>query len=252
MVSLRSAGVGQLSWYSPSDEMEAPESLKSSEPIWMGNTFPEGKTSGPPRDSAMRLGADTSMTRPCGPVPLLGSFRLCVSLFDWDVFSRVAGAVMDEVRGAGGRASEAVAVAVEVAITGEVAEVIDEARDLDCRFEGCSPGCQFGPWAMPELGSESAFLFMPVCTERRWEGRGGGDSGFCTTAGAGSALVTGSGMLKSVAGACWAWSSCTSSPWGSYWGVKLVKSIAFPQSHAIGAPGSKPSPPGNCGAVTSG
>ena len=203
MVSLRLGTVRQLVWYSPSDEIEAPESLKSSEPIWIGKTLPEGKTSAPARVSAMRLGADTSITRPCGPVPLLGSLRLWVSLFGWEAFSGAVGAVMDEIRGAGCRGSDAVAVAVVVATTGEVAEVMDDARDLDCRLEGCSTDCQFGPWALPEFGSESAFLFMLVCTERRWEGRGGGDSGFCTTMGTGSVLVTGRGMLKSVVGACW-------------------------------------------------
>lgn len=209
---------------SPSDDIEAPESLKSSDPIWMGKTLPDGRMSGLPRGSTTRLGVETSMTRPCGPVPLLGSLRLCVSLVDGAVFSGATGPVMDAGREAAGAG----------VADGEAAEVTDDARDVACRLDDFSSNEPFGPWETPESGSESAFLFIPVWTERRFVGFGGGDSGFCATAdcadstGRGEgwsaptsafarAPVSGSGMLKSVAaGACRVWSSCTSSPCGSY------------------------------------
>jgi hypothetical protein len=79
---------------------------------------------------------------------------------------------------------------------------------------------------MAELGSEPAFLFMPVWIEGFCGGFGGGERGFCegarATAGLGNGdryalswVGTGSGMLKSFA-TPWFWTSCTSSPCGSY------------------------------------
>lgn len=89
--------------------------------------------SDPARDSTILLGLETSITRPCGPVPLLGSLRFCVSLscFVDVAVSEPAGADEDAAIG-GGRAS----AAVEVATTGEDAEALEEVRDLFGRFAG--------------------------------------------------------------------------------------------------------------------
>lgn len=171
-------GVGSIH-YSPSDDMDAPDSLKSSEPIWIGKTLPEGSISVELWDSTTRLGVETSTTRPCGPVPLLSSLRLGGgSNPDWDVLSRVAGAVIDAVKDAGGRRSGV----TEVVATGEMGDAMDEVREVWGRFVDLSSADAL-TWEMPELGSESAFLFMLVDTDNRRDGLGGGDKGFCTTAG---------------------------------------------------------------------
>lgn len=93
--------------------------------------------SGPPGDSTTFLGFDTSITRPCGPVPLLASLRFCASLsvFAAGAVSVSAGAEEGAVIG-GGRASGV----IETATVGEVAEASEEVRDLFGRFAGFCEG----------------------------------------------------------------------------------------------------------------
>ena len=87
----------------------------------------------PAGDSTVLRGFDTSITLPCGPVPLLGSFLRDPSLFalepaggaDSLPASGIVICVMDNRRGS--------AVAVTA---GEVMEAEDEDRDLFTRFAG--------------------------------------------------------------------------------------------------------------------
>jgi hypothetical protein len=65
-----------------------------------------------------------------------------------------------------------------VATAGEVMEADDEDRDLFARFGGCS-AVKLVAWDTAEFGSDSAFLFIPVCSAGRDGGLGGGDRGFC-------------------------------------------------------------------------
>lgn len=150
----------------PSDDSEAPDSLNSSEPICIGKTLPAGNVSSSLGDPGTLRGVETSMTLPCGPVPLLCSFRRPFWVPSCAV-GRDAASL-----GAGRAAARAVG--------GELADASDDCRDLCWRFEGFSaaalPACDTA-----EPGSESTFLFMPVWTTGLCCcGRGGGgDSGFC-------------------------------------------------------------------------
>lgn len=114
--------------------------------------------SSPPGDSGTLRGVETSMTLPCGPVPLLCSFRLSGAVFSRDagwgrasvVGAWVAVRVVDGVRASAGAGR-----------TGEVAEASDECRDTFWRFGGFSvvtpPLC-----GTVVLSSELTFLFMPA------------------------------------------------------------------------------------------
>lgn len=154
----------------PSEDIDAPDNLNNSDPICIGNTLPAGSMSRLLGDSATFLGCDTSMTLPCGPVPLLGSFlRSTCALscgVDRDVDSVTAGAVVVRVI-VGWGSAEAVAAGV-------VFEASDDCRDLFWRLGGfCIALLSLRETA--ELGSESAFLFIPVSrTGRGCVGRGGG------------------------------------------------------------------------------
>jgi hypothetical protein len=74
---------------------------------------------------------------------------------------------------------------LDAATTGEVAEAEDDDRDLFARFAGCCWGSvvKLWAWETAEPGSDSAFLFMPVCRRGREAGFGGGESGFCAPVG---------------------------------------------------------------------
>ena len=151
----------------PSEEREAPDSLNRSDPIWIGKTLPAGSMFAPCGDSTTCLGLETSMTLPCGPVPLLCSFRRSIWIFSCDVDR---GAESLRVTSAG-RAS------VEGAMMGEVMDASDDCRDWFWRFEGFSVDAP-ALCDTAELGSESTFLFIPVWTTGLCcIGRGGGGSG---------------------------------------------------------------------------
>jgi hypothetical protein len=129
--------------------------------------------SSPPGDSDTLRGVETSMTLPCGPVPLLCSFRRSVF-----VFSRDAGCGTASVDvWAAVRAIDGVRASAEAGRTGEAAEASDECRDTFWRFGGFSvprpPLC-----GTVEVDSESTFLFMPtwvvgLCCCCGWAGGGG-------------------------------------------------------------------------------
>lgn len=198
----------------------------------MGNTFPAGRISSPAGASCIFLGDDTSMTLPCGPVPLVCSSRRPVC-----VFSSAAGC--DTVPlGVGGAAVRVVVVAerasAAVCTTGDEAEAFDDRRDLFWRF-GAGSGAVPPVCDTAEDGSESILRFIAVwttglvccCCGRG--GGGGGDSGIWVWVALGVDVVglccwwwngwyadspvgTGNGMLKSLVGLTWLWNSWTSSP----------------------------------------
>lgn len=143
----------------------------------MGNTLPAGSMSSPAGASTIFLGVETSMTLPCGPVPLFCSF----CRWTW-VFSHDAGcdAASLGVEGATVRATVGARAVGGLDMVGVEGDASDGCRDLFRRFGGCStavpPACDTAG-----DGSESTFRFMPVWTIGLccdWGGGGGGDRCF--------------------------------------------------------------------------